>query len=148
MDLKNKAISIKNKLSHLARQNNCSYQYIATSFLLERLVVRLISDEDLSKSLVFKGGYVGLRIYKSPRYTIDLDALLIKSHIQKTMKQIKIAVEKDIGDGVWFRFEKTIDLQTQGFYGGTRYVLRTGIGIMPKNLNKMWIFLQYITKNF
>ena len=88
---------------------------------------------------MFKGGYVGFRIYNSPRYTIDLDALLIESHLQKPLKRIKTAVEKDVGDGVWLRFEHTIDLQTQGLYGGTRYILRTGIGEIPKKLNKMQI---------
>jgi hypothetical protein len=50
---------------------------VETVFLIERLVARLIADKKLSQNLVFKGGFVGLRVYDSPRYTIDLDALLI-----------------------------------------------------------------------
>ncbi len=69
---------------------------------------------------------MGLRIYKSSRYTIDLDA-------------VKVVVEKTFNDAVWFRFEKEIDLKTQGEYGGVRQVFRAGIGEIPKNIKKFQI---------
>ena len=116
-----------------------SYQYIATSFLLERLVARIVSDSNLYKCIIFKGGYVALRIYESNRYTIDLDALLSKPHLRETLKQTKEAAEKDIGDAVWFRFEKEIDLKIQGEYGGIHQVFRAGIGEMPKDIKRSQI---------
>ena len=134
MKLQDQAKSIRQKLSNLSQKQGVSYQYIATSFLLERLVARIVSDSKLYKSIVFKGGYVALRIYESSRYTIDLDALLLKTHIRETLEQVRKASEKDIGDAVWFRFEKEIDLKTQGEYGGIRQVFRAGIGEMPKNI--------------
>ena len=146
MKLEDQAKSIRQKLSNLSQKQGVSYQYIATSFLLERLVARIVSDSKLYKSLVFKGGYVALRIYESKRYTIDLDALLSTSHlketlkqIKETLKQIKETAERDIGDAVWFRFEREIDLKTQGEYGGIRQVFRAGIGEIPKNMKRSQI---------
>ena len=69
--------SIKQRLVNLSDKLEVSYQAIATSFLIERLAVRLISNKRIANSLVFKGGYVGLRIYQSSRFTMDLDALFI-----------------------------------------------------------------------
>ena len=134
MKLKDRAKSIRQKLSNLSQKQEVSYQYVATSFLLERLVARIVSNKLLYNSIVFKGGYVALRIYESSRYTIDLDALLLKTHIRKTLEQVKKSAEKDIGDTVWFRFEKEVDLQTQGEYGGIRQIFRAGIGEIPKNI--------------
>lgn len=107
--------------------------------MIERLVARLIDNKNLVSRLVFKGGFVGLKIYESPRYTIDLDALLIKSNIDETLKLVKQQAELDINDGVWFRFEGQIDLATQGEYGGIRHIYRAGLGEVLKNLNKAQI---------
>ncbi|MFN7904846.1 MAG: nucleotidyl transferase AbiEii/AbiGii toxin family protein [Pseudobdellovibrionaceae bacterium] len=107
-----------------------------TVFLIERLVARLISDKSLVKSLVFKGGFVGLKIYASPRYTVDLDALLVKSNIESALKLVKEKAESNLNDGVWFRFESQVDLATQGEYGGIRHVYRAGIGEVLKDLKK------------
>lgn len=136
MKLSDQAKSIRQKLSNLSQKQGVSYQYIATSFLLERLVARIVSDSKLYKSIIFKGGYVALRIYESSRYTIDLDALLSKPYLKETLKQVRKAAEKDIGDSVWFRFEKEIDLKTQGEYGGIRQIFRAGIGEIPKNITR------------
>ena len=134
MKLKDQAKSIRQKLSNLSQKQGVSYQYTTTSFLLERLVARIVSDSKLYNSIVFKGGYVALRVYESSRYTIDLDAILLKYHIREILKQVREAAEKDIGDAVWFRFEKEIDLKTQGEYGGIRHVFRAGIGEVLKNI--------------
>ena len=139
MKLEDQAKSIRQKLSNLSQKQGVSYQYIATSFLLERLVARIVSDSNLYKSIIFKGGYVALRIYESSRYTIDLDALLSKPRLKETLKQVRKAAEKDIGDAVWFRFEKEIDLKTQGEYGGIRQVFRADIGEIPQNIKRSQI---------
>ena len=131
--------SIRQKLSNLSQKKGISYQYISTAFLLERLLARLVSDNKLYKSLIFKGGYVALRIYKFNRYTIDLDALLSKSHLKESLDRIRKAAEKDIDDAVWFRFESEVHLKTQGEYGGIRQVFRAGIGEMPANIKRCQI---------
>ena len=96
----------------------------------------MVLDKALVKVLVFKGGYVGLRVYNSERYTVDLDALLLKADILGTLVKTISAIETDIGDGAWFAYESQIDLKTQGEYGGIRQVFRGGIGDKPSNVKK------------
>lgn len=139
MSSKAKGTSVTQKLLALKDKAGVPFANIATAFLIERLVARLIADKELRKSLVFKGGFVSMKVYASPRYTIDLDALLLKANIQETLQQTKAAAEVDLDDGVWFKFEEQVDLQTQGEYGGFRQVYRAGIGPELKNLKKAQI---------
>jgi len=133
---KGKAASITQQLSNLAQKEEISYQHLATSFLIERLVARLTADKALGEKLVFKGGYVALRVYESTRYTIDLDALLLKSNLKETLEQTKNAAEKGIGDAVWFRLEREVEHITEEADGGVRQVYRAGIGEPPKNIKR------------
>ncbi len=95
-------------------------------------MARLVADKKLSQHLVFKGGFVGLRVYGSSRYTIDLDALLVKANLESILERTRQKAESDAGDSVWFRFEKQERLMTQGEYGGVRQSYRAGIGeILP-----------------
>jgi hypothetical protein len=139
MTTKAKGTSVTQKLLALKEKAGVPFANISTAFLIERLVARLIADKDLRKSLVFKGGFVSMKVYASPRYTIDLDALLLKANIKETLQQTKEAAEVDLDDGVWFKFEEQVDLQTQGEYGGFRQVYRAGIGPVLKNLKKAQI---------
>ena len=136
MTPKAKGNSIRQKLVNLSSESGTAFENIATAFLIERLVARFVSNEDLRKALVFKGGFVGLKVYDSPRYTVDLDALLLKANLEPTLRLTKSTAELDLGDGVWFRFESQIDLATQGEYGGIRQVFRAGIGEVMKNIKK------------
>ncbi len=139
MTTKAKGNSVTQKLVDLQRKSGVTFANLATSFLIERLVARLVAEKTLRTSLVFKGGFVGLKIYESPRYTVDLDALLLKANIEATLKMTKSAAESDLNDGVWFIFEEQIDLATQGEYGGIRQVFRAGIGLKLKKLEKAQI---------
>jgi predicted nucleotidyltransferase component of viral defense system len=139
MKKEDQAKSIAAKLSKISRTKGINYQNISTTFLLERLLARLVADRSLAKSLVFKGGYVGLRVYNSNRYTIDLDALLVKADITATLKKSAKAIEKDIHDGAWFILESQINLKTQGEYGGVRQVYRAGIGDIPNDIKRAQI---------
>ena len=136
MTTKSKGESIRQKLTAISSKLGVKYSNLETAFLIERLAARLMSDSTLSKHLVFKGGFVGLRVYESPRYTVDLDALLVKANVEPTLVLVKEQVESDLNDGVWFRFEDQVDLATQGEYGGIRHVYRAGIGEVLKNLKK------------
>jgi predicted nucleotidyltransferase component of viral defense system len=131
--------SITQKLLGIQKKVGIPYQILATAFLIERLVARLVAEERLQKSLVFKGGFVSLKVYESPRYTVDLDALLVKSNLEKTLEAAKDAAAEDLADGVWFHFEEQIDLATQGEYGGIRQVYRAGIGERLKQVKKAQI---------
>jgi len=139
MSTKAKGTSVTQKLLALKEKARVPFANISTAFLIERLVARLIADKNLRTSLVFKGGFVSMKVYASPRYTIDLDALLLKANIKETLQQTKEAAEIDLDDGVWFKFQEQVDLQTQGEYGGFRQVYRAGIGPVLKNLKKAQI---------
>ena len=136
MTTKSKGESIRQKLTALSSKLGVKYANIETAFLIERLVARLMADKTHSNHLVFKGGFVGLRVYGSPRYTVDLDALLLKANIESTLELVKKKAEFNLNDGVWFLFEGQVDLATQGEYGGIRHVYRAGIGEVLKNLKK------------
>jgi hypothetical protein len=139
MSKKAKGTSVRQRLLKLSQKMQANFSNLETVFLIERLVVRFVEDEHLRKSLVFKGGFVGLKVYKSPRYTVDLDALLVKSNLEKTLDTTKSAAGRDLDDGVWFHFEEQVDLATQGEYGGIRQVFRAGIGERLKNVTKAQI---------
>lgn len=139
MTTKSKGESVRQKLTTISKKLGVKYKEIETVFMIERLVARLIADKKLASHLVFKGGFVGLKIYESPRYTVDLDALLVKSNIESTLELVKQQAEIDLNDGVWFRFESQTDLATQGEYGGIRHSYRAGIGEVQKNLKKAQI---------
>lgn len=136
MTTKAKGTSIRQKITDLATKLDIPFQNIQTAFIIERLVARLVANKNLSKHLVFKGGFVGLRVYNSERYTIDLDALLLKADIKSTLALTRKNAEVDLDDGVWFKFEDQKDLATQGEYGGIRQTYRAGIGEVLKNMSK------------
>ncbi|MEO7176060.1 MAG: nucleotidyl transferase AbiEii/AbiGii toxin family protein [Saprospiraceae bacterium] len=95
----------------------------------------MTADAELQKHLVFKGGFVGLKVYNSARYTVDVDALVVNADVASILERAKRYAETDLGDGVWFRFENQIDLATQGEYGGIRQTYRAGIGEVLKAIN-------------
>ena len=133
---KAQAESIRAKLANLARSRGHPYDKLMTIFLLERAALRLVADEVLARHIIFKGGYVVLRVYNSPRYTTDLDALLRGLPPEEAMARIRMAVEANLGDAVWYVYEETVDLKTQGEYGGTRLVFRAGIGEQLTDLTR------------
>lgn len=67
MSKKAKGESIRQKLKSLSAKSGVLYYNIETVFLIERLLTRLLTDKELSKRLVFKGGF---SVFKS---TILLD---------------------------------------------------------------------------
>jgi hypothetical protein len=111
MSSKTKGDSVRQKLITLSKKLGVKYSDLETVFLIERLVARLVASKKLADRLVFKGGFVGLKVYKSHRYTVDLDALLVKSNIKQTLEQVRIQTELNLDDGVWFCFETQVDLQ-------------------------------------
>jgi predicted nucleotidyltransferase component of viral defense system len=139
MTNKSKGTAIRQKLLDVSIKLNIPYPNIETAFLIERLVARFVSDKRLAEHLVFKGGFVGLKVYGSPRYTVDLDAIIVNSVIEKILLTTKKRAQEDTGDGVWFHFENQIDLLAQGEYGGVRQVYRAGIGEKLKNTKKAQI---------
>ena len=139
MTTKAKGSSVRQKITDLSNKINIPFQNIQTAFMIERLVARLVTDKNLAKHLVFKGGFVGLRVYNSERYTVDLDALLVNADIESSLALTRKNAESDLDDGVWFKFVGQMDLVTQGEYGGIRQVYRAGIGETLTNIKKAQI---------
>ena len=128
--------SIRSQLFSIATEKKIAFQNLQIMFLLEKMVARLTKVDKLFNKIIFKGGYVGLRVFNSPRYTIDLDALVINSDIKEIKDRIVTAIESDNNDGAWFKYEKEANLLTLGEYGGSRLYFRCGIGNIPVKYHK------------
>jgi len=131
-----KAQALTHRLANLAKQQGVQYQFTFTIFLIQQLLLRLAKDEVLSRYLTFNGGFIMLRLYHSPRYTIDLDASISGILLDQIAPLVTQVAEKEEDDGTWYRFEKAIDLEAQGEYGGLRFVFRGGIGEVINPLSK------------
>ena len=103
MKLSSMAQSITSKLGAIAKARGRAYYHIEMSFLLERLVARLLVRKNFRKEIVFKGGFVGLRVYRTDRYTTDVDVALKNDKLEKN--KIIQAVEGELSDGVWFKLD-------------------------------------------
>ena len=130
-----KSHSIAQKLSNISKEMNISYRYVSINFFIERMISRILTTP-LKDKLIFKGGYVGLRVYNSKRYTVDLDAVLQSIKDKKRLELLQKAIESDIGDGVWFKLERQENLPLQTVRGGIKQVYRVGLGISPENITK------------
>lgn len=90
-------------------------------------MIRLVSDEFLFNHLVFKGGYVGQRIFDTGRFTRDLDSILVGASMQSIVESVMAALRQNIGDHTWFEFEEQSVLELQNEYGGVRLKFRAGL---------------------
>jgi len=98
------------RLQKISLEGGTSYQAILTSFLIERALVRMVSNKFLYEHLIFKGGYVGERIFETGRFTRDLDSILLDTSMDSVLESVKSALDMDIGDHTWFAFEERSDL--------------------------------------
>lgn len=133
------AKSVSERIKHVAKEKGATYAEILTQFLIERAAVRLVSDPTLYQRLVFKGGFVGLRVYGSPRFTTDLDAVVQSQDRFDFRKKARDAMAQDLDDHVWFDFEQEVDLITQNEYGGVRLQFRAGLGEPPEDKRRAQI---------
>jgi hypothetical protein len=62
MTTKAKGTSIRQKIIDLGKKLGVEPRDLETTFMIERLVARLIANKKLASNLVFKGGFVGLKI--------------------------------------------------------------------------------------
>ncbi len=88
---------------------------------LERAIARIERHQELAEHLVFKGGFVLLKIFESQRFTRDADALAISFSKEKLKDLIYQALIVDLDDGMWFGDIQLLDLQEQGQYGSYRF---------------------------
>jgi predicted nucleotidyltransferase component of viral defense system len=102
---------------------------------LERAIARIENHPRLSSHLVFKGGFVLLKITETDRFTRDVDALALDISRKEVPKLIGSALSVDLDDGLWFGEVVTEDLTDQGPYGGYRFTCAFHIG-NPPSLSK------------
>jgi predicted nucleotidyltransferase component of viral defense system len=120
--------SIQQKLANLSKKLGQNYNALALEFALERLVARLRSDAKLEKALVFKGGFVMLKVYGSNRLTVDVDTSLYGLSIEETESRAKTMIEKDFQDGIWMGAVQSEKMEHQTEYNGLRLTARYSFG--------------------
>lgn len=129
--------SIKAKLKNFADQQELAFNRVMTIFLLERAAIRLTQNTELRDNIVFKGGFVNVRVHASPRHTTDLDAVIKGIYHSKLKTIVMESIQQDINDCVWFQYKKSQTLATQTPTGGIRLVFRGGLGEPPANPKRM-----------
>jgi hypothetical protein len=110
---------------------------------LERATARLSASKGLTEHLIFKGGFVLLKIYESTRFTRDTDALAVSISKEKLSDLVGKALAIDLDDGLWFGDLKIEELTEQGEYGAYRFDCAFHIGKPDlrkiKNLSRIHI---------
>lgn len=133
-----KAQSIKNQLKNLAdKKGSLPINELRIILTIERIVARLDASSKIKKHLIFKGGFVLLKILESDRFTLDLDALCRGIQSDEARLFILEALQIDLKDGFWFGDIKVTDLEDQGDYGALRFDCAFQIGEPPDNKNKI-----------
>lgn len=95
---------------------------------LERSIARLECHRDIAEHLVFKGGFVLLKMFDGHRFTRDADALAISIPKERIRALIPEALSVDLDDGLWFGDFQTLDIEEQGNYGAFRFDFAFQIG--------------------
>ena len=117
-----RAHKVRIELTKLAKSRNTfSVNDLRVILALERIVARLAVDETLSQHLVYKGGFVLMKVLQSERFTRDLDALGIGIDKDEVRRLVPKALEREIDDGFWFGDIKLKELDAQGEYGALRF---------------------------
>jgi hypothetical protein len=81
----------------------------------------------------FKGGFVLLKNTDSDRFTRDIDALAKSTTQHEMIDKVKIALAKDLGDGLWYGDIKVKELAKDMPYPGIRFDAAFQIGKPQEN---------------
>ena len=124
-----KAKEIRRRLKQLAaKESQYHINELRVIVALERAIARIEQHQELKNNIIFKGGFVLLKIAGSERFTRDADALAININKDKLRDGICQALAQDIDDGLWFGDIKVEDLEAQGEYGSYRFDCAYQIG--------------------
>ena len=122
MSRQEKAQKVRASLAKLAEASDkLSVNELRIILALERIVARLTSAKELEKHLVYKGGFVLMKLLGSSRFTRDLDALGVGIEKADVARLVPKALEKDLADGFWFGDIKLTPMDDQGDYGALRF---------------------------
>jgi len=135
------SISSKMVSGHIQKlskeEKNLSFNDLRLLVALERAVARIEAHPKLSEHLIFKGGFVLLKTLTSNRFTRDIDALAVDLRRSQVPDLVKMALKRDLDDGLWFGDIEVEDLKDQGDYGGYRISFPFQIGEPPTAENKI-----------
>ncbi len=132
------ATAVKAALKMLEKQMpHNSINELRIIVAIERVVARLERHPQLSKHLVFKGGFVLLKTIHTSRFTRDIDALALNLPRESIVTMVPHALKVDLHDGFWFGDVKVEDLKNQGPYGGYRFSCAFQIGDPPEEIMKI-----------
>ncbi len=125
------------------RDDHFSLNELRIIVALERATARLSGNKDLVDHLIFKGGFVLLKIYESRRFTRDADALAVSISKKKLSDLVGKALAVDLNDGLWFGDLQIEEIDEQGEYGAYRFNCAFHIGEPDlkkiKNLSRIHI---------
>jgi predicted nucleotidyltransferase component of viral defense system len=129
-----RANKIRAELTRLANAGDTfSVNELRILLALERIVARLTANKTLDKHLVYKGGFVLMKVLESERFTRDLDALRMGIDKYEMIELVPKTLEKDLDDGLWFGDIRVESLDAQGEYGAVRFDTAFQIGRPTKS---------------
>ena len=93
---------VLNAIRKIANDSSLSVNELRVLVALERIVARIDAFQPLENKLVFKGGFVLLNAYQSPRFTRDVDALARNIGKEALISEVPKALSMDLDDGLNF----------------------------------------------
>lgn len=125
------------ELKHLALKTGLTINDLRVILALERAVARIEAEPKLADNLIFKGGFVLFKSVDTTRYTRDVDALANGISIENVANFIKIALNKNLSDCLWFCDVQEAPLPNQGPYGGLQFSVAFQISSKPPSERKI-----------
>lgn len=110
-----------------------SFNELRVIFSMERAVARIEKHAKLNEHLIFKGGFLLLKITDTSRFTRDVDVVAENISKQDLPHLLAEAMTADIDDGCWFGDIQHEDIMEQGKYGGMRFSCAFHIGVPEKS---------------
>jgi hypothetical protein len=101
---------------------------VRTIVVLERIVARLVANPFLKEHLVFGGGFVLFKEFRSNRFTRDADAVINGVSKKKLITEIDKSIALDLEDGLWFERCDGVELAAESDYGGYRFSMLYKVG--------------------
>lgn len=126
------AVEIRKQLLKFSlNSNTLTINELRIVLAIERVIARLENSAELRNHLIFKGGFVLLKVLESDRFTRDLDALCEGINKKDAQDLINKALLTDLDDGFWFGEIRVQNLEEQGEYGALRFDCAYFLGDPP-----------------
>ena len=115
----------KEKLRELiikeAEKKGLHFNQVLMIVAYERAIARLVQNESLSESVIFKGGVVMRMAYGSNRFTKDLDASFEGIAEEEMKREVIGALRTDLDDCFEFELGEWSEITSEKNYSGHRY---------------------------